>query len=487
MFSSTNSTLDPHLELQQKAAALEEALKNLREENHRTKFRAAIDTALTHPESLRQILKRCTDAVVHYLDAAFARIWTLNEAENVLELQASSGLYTHIDGDHRAVPVGKFKIGWIAETRQPHITNAVQTDPRVGDKAWAKREGMKAFAGYPLVIEDQLVGVLAMFAYEELGDLTLQALQVVAQQLALGIKRKQVEDALRVSETQLRQQTQQLEQTLHELQATQIQIIQSEKRSALGDLVAGVAHEISNPLGFLAGNIQPALEYVNDLFDLLDLYQSKLPDPGQEIAAKMSAIDLGFIRQDLPSLIVSMREGINRIRGISTSLRIFSRADQDHKIPFNIHDGIDSSLMILKYRLTENGEYSKIKIIKAYGNLPLIECFPGQLNQVFMNLLANAIDAIVDSNSRSDIDQITITTLIENKNAVISIQDTGDGMSEETKQRIFEHLFTTKPVGQGTGLGLSIARQIVVEKHGGELRVNSELGKGAEFVIQIPL
>lgn len=478
-------TLDPHLELQQKATALEAALKNLKEENHRTEFRAAIDAALTHPESLRQILKRCTDAVVHYLNAAFARIWTLNEAENVLELQASSGLYTHIDGDHRCVPVGMFKIGWIAETRQPHITNSVQTDPRVGDKDWAKREGMKAFAGYPLVIEDQLVGVLAMFAYEELNELTLQALQGVAKQLSLGIKRKQVEEALQQSEAQLRQQTQQLEQTLSELKATQLQVIQNEKRSALGDLVSGVAHEINNPLGFLAGNIQPALEYVNDLFTLLDLYQAQLPEPEGAIAAKMDAIDIDFVRQDLPNLILSMREGIHRIRNISTSLRIFSRDDQDHKIPFDIHNGIDSTLMILQHRLKENDQRSKIAITKAYGDLPLIHCFPGQLNQVFMNLLANAIDAIEDS--QSDVNQIVITTSVTSENAVISIQDTGNGMSEETKQRIFEHLFTTKPVGQGTGLGLSIARQIVVEKHGGELLVHSELGKGSEFVIRIPL
>ncbi|HTL89818.1 MAG TPA: GAF domain-containing protein, partial [Leptolyngbya sp.] len=299
--------LDPDLELQHKAATLEQALKELKEENHRTEFRAAIDAALTHPESLQQILTRCTEAVVYYLNAAFARIWILNEATNVLELQASSGLYTHIDGNHCCIPVGKFKIGWIAEVRQPHITNEVQTDPRVSDKAWAKREGMKAFAGYPLVIEDQLVGVLAMFAYEELSDLTLQALQVVAQQLALGIKRKQVEESLQLSEAQLRQRTQQLEQALHELQATQIQIVQSEKRSALGDLVAGVAHEINNPLGFLAGNVQPALEYVTDLFGLLDLYQAKLPDPGQEIAEKMDEIDIDFIRKDLPNLILSMR------------------------------------------------------------------------------------------------------------------------------------------------------------------------------------
>jgi len=298
------------------------------------------------------------------------------------------------------------------------------------------------------------------------------------------------------AEAVVQQKSQELEQALQNLQQAQLQIVQSEKMSALGNLIAGVAHEINNPVGFISGNIQPAYEGVQDLFYLLNLYQEKLPNPGEEIELAMEDIDLEYLRDDLPKLVSSMKQGVQRIHEISNSLRTFSRADSDKKVLFNIHDGLDSTILILKHRLKANENHPTIEVIKNYADLPQIECFPGQLNQVFMNLLANAIDALEDSNiglNFADIQDnpnlITITTKLSNdcKNVNISIKDNGLGMTQEVKDKIFDHLYTTKMVGKGTGLGLAIARQIIVEKHGGTLEVNSAPNQGAEFVITLPM
>lgn len=297
-------------------------------------------------------------------------------------------------------------------------------------------------------------------------------------------------------ETRVAERTAALSQALKDLQESQLQLVQKEKMSALGNLVAGVAHEINNPVGFIAGNLQPAMNYIQDLFRIIDLYQKHYPHEVPEIHEEIAAIDLDYVRSDLPKLISSMKEGVQRIRNISTSLRTFSRADSDRKTSCNIHDGINSTLMILKHRLKATSVRPDIHVVRNYGNLPPIQCFSGQLNQVFMNLLANAIDALEESNAGRSFNQIKDnphqikiqTTLTEDKNNVmIRIQDNGVGMSNEIKEKIFDHLFTTKPVGQGTGLGLSIARQIIVEKHGGSLEVNSILGQGSEFIIIIPI
>ncbi|MEH2147316.1 trifunctional serine/threonine-protein kinase/ATP-binding protein/sensor histidine kinase [Nostoc sp.] len=292
----------------------------------------------------------------------------------------------------------------------------------------------------------------------------------------------------------LQQQKQQLEQALQELQTMQLQLVQGEKMSALGNLVAGVAHEINNPVGFIAGNLEPAKDYIKDLFGLINLYQQKFPNPGSDIKDEIDAIDLNYLREDLPKLLDSMKLGVSRIRSISTSLRTFSRADKDYKVPFDIHEGIDSTILILRHRLKANENRPAIEVVKNYGKLPLVECFAGQLNQVFMNLLANAIDALEQYNTEHSLEAIlanpnciTIQTRVaeSGQHVLIKIADNGVGMSPEVKQKVFDHLFTTKPVGKGTGLGLAIARQIVVEAHGGLLSCTSEVGKGTEFVIQI--
>ncbi len=297
-------------------------------------------------------------------------------------------------------------------------------------------------------------------------------------------------------EQHITKRTAELQTALDQLHHSQLQLVQSEKMSALGNLVAGVAHEINNPIGFIAGNLQPAQEHVQDLFHLITLYQQELPHPSPTLQAAIQQIDLEYLQKDLPKLIASMQEGVNRIRNISTSLRTFSRSDCDRPILFSIHEGIDSTLMILQHRLKANEFRPAIEVIKHYGEIPEIECYVGQLNQVFMNILANAIDALEEMTQKrsfADItthsNQITIRTqLIDDLQLIqLQIQDNGIGMPEEIKQRIFDHLFTTKEIGKGTGLGLAIAEQIVCKKHQGSLSVNSALGQGTEFMITLPL
>ncbi|MCY7407177.1 MAG: hybrid sensor histidine kinase/response regulator [Alkalinema sp. CAN_BIN05] len=295
-------------------------------------------------------------------------------------------------------------------------------------------------------------------------------------------------------EQQVRDRTQALSQALEELQHSHLQVIQSEKMSALGNLVAGVAHEINNPIGCVVGNVSAVEANIRDLFGVIDLYGKHFPNPGAEIENELETVNLDYLREDLPKLVKAMRDGSDRIVSISRSLSTFSRADTDRKHAFNLHEGIDSTILILRHRLKDDEHRPEIQVLMDYGNLPLVECFPGQLNQVFMNILANAIDAVDELNqgrSFTDIEsnpnRITIKTILVGKQVQISIADNGPGMPEEVRSRIFDHLYTTKTVGKGTGLGLAIAQQIIEKKHGGTIEVNSEFGKGATFIIKIPV
>ncbi|QKQ76332.1 ATP-binding sensor histidine kinase [Nostoc sp. TCL240-02] len=292
------------------------------------------------------------------------------------------------------------------------------------------------------------------------------------------------------AEAQLNQRTVELEQTLQELQHAQMQMIQSEKMSGLGQLVAGVAHEINNPVNFIFGNLSHANEYTKNILRLLELYQKHYPTPDSEIEEEIEAMDLEFLLEDLPKLIYSLRVGAERIQKIVVSLRTFSRMDEAEMKEVNIHEGIDSTLMILQHRLKAKSDSPGIEIVKDYGELPLVECYAGQLNQVFMNLLSNAIDALEEVNTQNQLLNPTITictALVESKQVAITITDNGTGIPAHIKQKLFDPFFTTKVVGKGTGMGLSISYQIVAEKHKGTLQCISELGQGATFMIMIPI
>ncbi|MBE9229393.1 CHASE domain-containing protein [Phormidium sp. LEGE 05292] len=314
-------------------------------------------------------------------------------------------------------------------------------------------------------------------------------------------QRKQAEAAIHQLATREREKAKQLKQTLQELQKTQTQLIQTEKMSSLGQLVAGLAHEINNPVNFIYGNLSHTDGYIQELLELLRLYQRYYPNPASEIHDYYETTEIDFLIEDLPKMLSSMKIGAERIRQIVLSLRNFSRFDEAEMKAVDIHEGIDNTLLILQNRLKDKPNHPAIEVIKEYGKLPKIECYAGQLNQVFMNIITNAIDALDSYNEQRSGEEIEINPSIikictavigegtkENPQRVlIKIADNGVGITPEAKKRLFDPFFTTKPVGKGTGLGLSISYQIIVEKHGGMLSCESELGQGTEFLIEIPM
>jgi len=290
-------------------------------------------------------------------------------------------------------------------------------------------------------------------------------------------------DALEAYSKRQAQQAKALATALAELRHTQAQIIQNEKMSSLGEMVAGIAHEINNPVNFIHANIRPAMAYTGDLITLIKSYQQEYPAPSAEIADMLDELDFEFIQKDFLNLLSSMKVGTHRIREIVLSLRNFSRLDEAEVKAVNLQDGIDSTLVILSHKLRDNATRGTIEIIKSYQTMPLVECYPSQLNQVVMNIVANAIDAVAEVAQP----QITIATQVKGRNALVAISDNGVGMPDSVQDRVFNPFYTTKPVGEGTGMGLSVSYQIVTKKHGGQLSVKSAVGEGTTFLIEIPL
>ncbi|MGD1805195.1 trifunctional serine/threonine-protein kinase/ATP-binding protein/sensor histidine kinase [Dapis sp. BLCC M126] len=394
-----------------------------------------------------------------------------------------------IDSLHQSIPLEEYQdlpvglINYVRRTTQTALLDAQAAQEQFAADSYLLRFHPQSLLCMPLQQRGKFIGILYLENRLTADAFTKERVEILDTLCAQA--------AISLENARLYQQSQ---QALKDLQEAQLQLVQSEKMATLGNLVAGVAHEINNPVGFISGNVDAAQEHLQDLLSALCLYQENT-SPAEEIVEKIEELETDFIAEDFPKLIASMAEGCQIIRNISTSLRTFSRTDTENKTEFNLHDGIDSTLLILKYRLKSNEKRPAIEIIKNYGNMPPVKCYAGQLNQVFMNLLANAIDALDESNAGKTFQEIekepnliTIETEVHNSNnsVIVQISDNGMGMPEEVKAKIFQQGFTTKGVGKGTGLGMAIAHQIVTEKHGGKIICNSTVGEGTIFTIIIP-
>ena len=380
------------------------------------------------------------------------------------------------------LPVGL--INYVRRTTETALLDAKAAQNQFAADNYLLRFTPQSLLCMPLLERGKLIGILYLENTLTADAFTRERVEILDTLCAQA--------AISLENARLYQKAQ---EAIKDLQEAQLQLVQNEKMATLGNLVAGVAHEINNPIGFIGGNINAAQEHLQDLLTIVSLYE-KNTSPSESIIEKIKELEPEFIAEDFPKLIASMEAGCDRIRKISTSLRVFSRTDTAAKTEFNMHEGIDSTLLILKYRLKANENRPAIESVKNYGDIPTVKCYPGQLNQVFMNLLANAIDALEESNAGKTYEEIeqapnriTISTELSQEEtiAIVRIADNGTGMPEEVRAKIFDQGFTTKEVGKGTGLGMAIARQIVNEQHGGQLHCISQPGVGTEFTLEIPV
>jgi signal transduction histidine kinase len=382
-------------------------------------------------------------------------------------------------------------VGNLARQFQRHETVQINQVKNLSDAIAREFLVSKDFASLlaiPIQTLSGQVGVICCGAREARtwNETEVELLRAVTNQLAIALDQAELYEKSKAAAQTAQEKAHQLELTLQELQQAQLKLIQSEKMSGIGQMVAGVAHEINNPVTFIHSNVNYIDQYSQNLLNLIHLYQQEYPEPTAAIQAEQEAIDLDFLSADLPKLLKSMNMGTERIRDIVLSLRNFSRLDQSDVKPVDIHEGIDSTLLILGHRTKAQFQFTGVEIIKDYGDLPTVQCYPSQLNQVFMNLIVNAIDALEELEQKTNWIKIS-TECITNETVVIRIADNGGGIPENIIEKLFDPFFTTKAVGKGTGLGLSISYQIITERHGGRLRCESIVGQGTEFIIEIPV
>ncbi len=477
---------------------------------------------------LDKLLEKILNIVLENTGATIGHL-ILKKAENwVIEATAKLGNDNQLSCDcslnftinSNILPVSL--INYVCRVESSVVLNHATREGKFTGDPYIIDHQSKSIFCLPIINQDQLIGLLYLENPLVSGVFTnerLEVLSILSSQIAISLKNallyeklKQAKDSLKVANEQLedysktledkvknrtlelqeknhslKEKTTQLERMMEELQTTQAHLIQTEKMSSLGQLVAGIAHEINNPISFIYGNLVHLSEYSQDILQLLDLYQEKFTEP--EIQTQCDEIDLAFIKEDIPQVIQSMQSGATRIRDIVSSLRNFSRLDEAEIKSVDIHEGIESTLQILRYRMNHL-QCNGIEIVKEYGTLPYVECYPGQLNQVLMNILTNAVDALKELTQTHTRRHPTIsiyTELIAGEKVRIRIGDNGLGMTEKVCSQVFNPFFTTKPVGSGTGLGLSVSYSIIVKQHRGDLRCNSTPGEGSEFIIEIPL
>ncbi len=487
---------------------------------------------------LKVALKEITQATAHNIAVERVSVWLYDETGTKIQCLDLFELSVNQHSEGVELAEVDYPFYFQALTQDQLIAaDDAHTDCRTQEfsQSYLTPLGIASMLDAPIRLGGQTVGVLCN---EQIGQTRhwtpedQNFARSIADLVSLALEaqeRKRAEEALRQSEARERQKAKELELALDELKRTQGQLIQTEKMSSLGQMVAGVAHEINNPVSFIYGNLAPAREYIQALLRLIQSYQDTYPDPTPEIQQIREEIDLDFLVEDWQQLIDSMQVGAERIHEIVRSLQIFSRQNEFDLKPVDIHQGIDNTLLILQHRLRAVGSRPSIEVVKHYGQLPQISCYASQLNQVFMNLLNNAIDALQNQPSPR---VITIHTEVRTGElgtekaghgdtgvqghedvstklpasshlpvlassfpspipnpqfVVIRIADNGSGMSEAVRQKIFDPFFTTKPVGSGMGLGLSISYQIVVEKHGGQLSCVSAPGQGTELIVEIPV
>ncbi len=479
---------------------------NLVSESNSTNISAILDLetitkaslAIASEIQLDKLLQTLIQVILENLGAEKAALILLQEQNLILVAQSEDVDNFHLQStpleNNQDVPASI--INYVFHTGEYLLINDASLENNFTADPYVLKSQPKSILCSPILNQGKLIGIIYLENSLTVGAFTserLQILKLLSSQAAISLENAQLYANLEAKVTtrtqELNEKNLRLEQTLEKLKITQTQLIQSEKMSSLRQIVAGIAHEVNNPVSFIHGNLTHIHEYIQNLLDFITLYYRTYPSTAPELDNFLETIDFNFLKEDMSNALASMRNGTQRIQQVVLTLRNFSRLDESHMKPVNIHDGIDSTLLILQSRI------QSLTIVKNYGDLPNVECFAGQLNQVFMNILINAIEAlerfsqqIISAEMHSHIDTIIISTQVINDDWVrISIQDNGLGIVPEVKSKIFDPFFTTKPVGDGSGLGLSISYDIIVNKHQGKINCISESGQGAEFVMEIPI